>query len=168
MQCASIGSRQPVIRCAPRNGSVAMAHNDFAADRRLLTPARYERWTASWVTRQRRQEKVAWGQRRRGWGSECCDSHSHTLRCHLCDGEMLHHSLCAHCTAHHTRGVIVTHSLTQVGSRGSGQNIQQLCCLVRVSWFSFGLPQPSEEKCHVITTPEKKPCPDVTGCVTSS
>lgn len=108
------------------------------------------------------------GQRRRGWGSECCDSHSHTLRCHLCDGEMLHHSLCAHCTAHHTRGVIVTHSLTQVGSRGSGQNIQQLCCLVRVSWFSFGLPQPSEEKCHVITTPEKKPCPDVTGCVTSS
>ena len=39
------------------------------------------------------------GQRRRGWGSECCDSHSHTLRCHLCDGEMLHHSLCAHCTA---------------------------------------------------------------------
>ena len=126
---------------------LAMAHNDFAADRRLLTPARYERWTASWVTRQRRQEKVAWG---RGGGVGVrsaatairtrCDATCVMVRCSI--------TRCVH-TALHKRGV--THSLT-VGSRGSGQNIQQLCCSVRVSWFFFGLPQPSEEKCHVITT----------------
>ena len=39
------------------------------------------------------------GQRRRGWGSECCDSHSHTLRCHLCDAPSF--AVCTlHCTPH--------------------------------------------------------------------
>jgi hypothetical protein len=38
-----------------------MAHNDFATDHILLAPARYARLTASWVTRQRGQEQLAWG-----------------------------------------------------------------------------------------------------------